>query len=181
MLPLDHPPTDHAPNCSLQKSSFGPKDKGWRAEPPVIPIAQAWKRLASQCSESKPTGARAAAINNIRQVTKNEGSTMSLKAIPLALFNDLDTYCFGGDLRHRINVRWDSPTRVGETFTTSADNINLGLTLSPIKEGKLPRVYIRLNAEATERDWATIDASPKRAVLAVMVHEMIHAYYRVRS
>ncbi|KAK4539580.1 hypothetical protein LTR36_010516 [Oleoguttula mirabilis] len=87
-------------------------------------------------------------------------------------FNDLDTLLFHGDLRRRVNVKWESLRAIGLVSRGYNPDEILAFKLLPAS-WFVPRVRTRLNADL---DWACM---PKKVVIGAPGHETLHAYYYI--
>ncbi|KAI9795414.1 MAG: hypothetical protein M1835_005835 [Candelina submexicana] len=88
------------------------------------------------------------------------GSDIAIKA-----FNDLDKIFFMGTLRGNVYLRWS------DKFNTTAGRW-LGVTHPPSDE--LPRIMIQLSTTTLKSRVCSL-----RDVWATLIHEMIHAYFRL--
>ena len=125
-------------------------------------MKQAFHRLFQP--EDDPAPEREAARQRYRQAMQNPHWSSDM---PIKMFNDIDILLFRGDLRRRVNVKWDSFRAI--SICQQPDQI-LGFTMPP-NTSHAPRVKIRLN---TDQDWARLG---KRALLGTLAHEMLHAYF----
>ncbi|KAI7052050.1 hypothetical protein KC327_g686 [Hortaea werneckii] len=150
----------------LQDSSIGPQHPAYRHLPPFLSMHDAYRRLISkhQGEESSPDW-QAALRRYIEAMSAPYGSL----DLPIKMFNDLDTLIFHGDLKHRVNMRWETCRRVGlcRPYQTL-----LGITMAPTN-WTIPRIRVGINIDV---DWRKV---PRTQLIGTVVHEMLHAYFYV--
>lgn len=151
----------------LQDSNLDPRHPAYRRLPPLLDMRQAHNRLFEHSFSDEASPGWQAALQRYKQVMSGPyGST----DLPIKMFNDLDTLIFHGDLKHRVNMKWEACDKVG--ISQSFGGTLLGLTIPPTT-WSVPRIRIRINIDV---DWRQL---PRKMLIGTVVHEMLHAYYYV--
>lgn len=136
----------------------------------MMPMEQAYNRLISRTDAEVGTAAFQAAIRRYHDAVCAPSGSYDLI---IKMFNDLDTLIFHGDLRGRVNLRWEALDHVTVLGRHTEKNGELlGVTIPPVS-WHVPRVRIRLNVDV---DWTQI---PRWVLIGTVVHEMLHAYFYV--
>ncbi|KAK5699227.1 hypothetical protein LTR17_023434 [Elasticomyces elasticus] len=171
----------------LQDPASGPDHPGWRPFPTRISLAQAHAMLKS-AHIGRPTWAQYAARKRLLDAQTSSHGTRS-PGLVIKMVNDIDTILFDGLLRNRILVHWIDHSvytrRMRAAFSKDEKKSNaferitrsLATTIIPparFRDSVRPAIYI--SAEAI------CFASQSRVdLIALLVHEMLHAYLAVVS
>lgn len=148
----------------LQDASFGPRSSGGRLYPGWwISVEEAFQRLFQPAANNADTNEKRQRIH--RTVQSLQQSQKLTWDLVIKMFPDIDACYFHGDLRRRVHLCW-------RTFPDY--QCGGGLTIWPgFQGGSNPRVRISLR---TDMKWESL---PNTFALALLVHEMIHAYFLV--
>ncbi|KAK5112934.1 hypothetical protein LTR62_003756 [Meristemomyces frigidus] len=165
----------------LQDAQLAPEDADWRALPDAVPVTQA-HTLLKHFATQRLTWAQMAARQRLVDAHRSPHGTRT-PGLLIKMINDLDTLLFGDVLRNRILVHWVNMAvyiRKLQAHRKPKEQplpTVLATTVVPPKRfaGSIrPAIY--LSAEIM-----CYASESKVQPLAVLIHEMLHAYLYIMA